>query len=543
MALNIADLFEHAADAFPERDAIACGAKTATFAELEQRSNQLAHHLAEQGFGPGDHIGLYSRNSIEAIETMIATYKIRAVPVNVNYRYVENELRYLFDNADLTGLVHERRYSPLVDAVLPDTPAVRHRLVIEDGSDAEFGGTAYEPALAAQPGGRDFPERSNDDLYILFTGGTTGYPKGVMWRHEDVWRVLGGGIDFVTGEPLPDEWAQSQQGKDSPGLTRLACAPLIHGAAQWAALPALFGGDMVVLMPQFDPHEVWRAVARHQVRVMTIVGDAMARPLIEAYEQGDCDASSLVAISSHAALFSPSVKEQYLATLPNVVITDAIGSSESGFNGIAMITKGAAAGGGPRVRSGPDTIVIGEDNRPVAPGEVGRIARGGHVPLGYYKDPEKSAKIFVEVDGARYVVPGDYARLEDDGTITLLGRGNVSINTGGEKVFPEEVEAALKSHPDVFDALVVGVPDDRLGQRVAALVQPRDGATIDFTALESHVRQEIAGYKIPRSLWLVEQVGRAPSAKPDYRWAKAYTEQHEPSWQATSGGAHAHLSV
>ncbi|GAB3457530.1 acyl-CoA synthetase [Actinophytocola sediminis] len=544
MALNIADLFEHAADAFPERVAIACGAQTATFADLERRANQLAHHLAAQGFGQGDHIGLYSRNSVQAIETMIAAYKLRAVPVNVNYRYVENELRYLFDTADLTGLVHERRYSRLVDAVLPDTPAVRHRLVVEDGTDTEFGGTAYEPALAAQSGERDFGERSADDLYLLFTGGTTGYPKGVMWRHEDVWRVLGGGIDFVTGEPLADEWSQSRRGKDSTGLTRLACAPLIHGAAQWAALPSLFNGEKVVLLPQFDPHEVWRTVARHQVRVMTIVGDAMARPLIEAYQEGDYDASSLVAISSHAALFSSSVKDQYLSILPNVVITDAIGSSESGFNGLAMITKDSPrGGGGPRVQSGPNTIVIGEDDRPVAAGEVGRLARGGHVPLGYYKDQETSARIFVEIDGARYVVPGDYARLEEDGTITLLGRGNVSINTGGEKVFPEEVEGALKSHPDVFDALVVGVPDDRLGQRVAALVQPRADVTIDFAALDNHVRERIAGYKTPRSLWIVTEVGRAPSAKPDYRWAKAYTEQHEPTWQATGGGTHAQLPV
>jgi 3-oxocholest-4-en-26-oate---CoA ligase len=544
VALNIADLFEHAADAFPERVAIACGERTATYAELERRANRLAHHLAAQGLGPGDHIGLYSRNSIQAIETILAAYKLRAVVVNVNYRYVENELRYLFDDADLAAVVHERRFAPLVDAVVPDTPTVRHRLVVEDGTDAAFGGTAFEAALSDQPEVRDFPERSGDDLYILFTGGTTGQPKGVMWRHEDVWRVLGGGIDFVTGEALPDEWEQSRRGANSPGLTRLACAPLIHGAAQWAALAALFGGDMVVLLPQFDPHEVWRAVARHQVRVLTIVGDAMARPLIEAYERGGYDASSLVAVSSHAALFSPSVKDQYLAALPNVVLTDAIGSSESGFNGLAMVVRGAPqSGGGPTVRGGPDTVVIGEDDRPVAPGEIGRLARGGHVPLGYYKDPEKSATIFVEIDGARYVVPGDYARLEEDGSITLLGRGNVSINTAGEKVFPEEVEAALKSHPDVFDAIVVGVPDERLGQRVAALVQPRSGTSLDFAALDAHVRSQVAGYKTPRSLWVVEQVGRAPSAKPDYRWAKEYTSAHEPTWQATGGGTHAQLSV
>jgi acyl-coenzyme A synthetase/AMP-(fatty) acid ligase len=277
---------------------------------------------------------------------------------------------------------------------------------------------------------------------------------------------------------------------------------------------------------------------------MTVVGDAMARPLIEAYHQGDYDASSLVAISSHAALFSVSVKEQYLEALPNVVITDAIGSSESGFTGIGMVVRGMAqSSGGPRVNAGPSTIVIDEDNRPVERGQVGRLARGGHVPLGYYKDPEKSATIFVEVDGARYVVPGDYARLEEDGTITLLGRGNMSVNTGGEKVFPEEVEEALKSHPDVFDALVIGVPDERLGQRVAALVQPRPDHTVDFAALDTHVRQQIAGYKAPRVLWIVEEIGRMPSAKADYRWAKTYTEEHEPAWQAAQGGAHAQLSV
>lgn len=531
VAINIADLFEHAVDAFPDRLAIACGDREATFAELEDRANRLAHYLADRGVGVGAHVGLYARNSIEAIETMIAAYKVRAVPINVNYRYVENELRYLFDNADLVALVHDREFADRVANVLPDVPGIHTVLMIDE----------FESTLAGASPERDFGERSADDLYVIYTGGTTGRPKGVMWRHEDVWRALGGGIDFVTGQPLADEWAQSQQGLAGAGLTRLACAPLIHGAAQWAALPALFTGSSVVLMPQFDPHEVWRAVQRHQVKVITITGDAMARPVIEAYHDGDYDASSLVAISSHAALFSTSVKEQYLAALPNVVITDAIGSSESGFNGIGMVVKGTEQpSGGPRVQSGPDTIVIDEENRPVEPGQVGRIARGGHVPLGYYKDPEKSATIFVEVDGKRYVVPGDYARLEEDRTITLLGRGNMSVNTGGEKVFPEEVEGALKSHPDVFDALVIGVPDERLGQRVAALVQPRPGRSVTLADLDAHVRKEIAGYKTPRSLWVVEEVGRSPSGKPDYRWARTYTEEHEPTWRTE---VDAHLAV
>jgi acyl-CoA synthetase (AMP-forming)/AMP-acid ligase II len=533
VAINIADLFEHAVDAFPDRGAIACGDRVVTFAELEERANRLAHYLARQGVGQGHHIGLYARNSIEAIETIIAAYKLRAVPINVNYRYVENELRYLFDNADLVALVHDHEFGDRVAKVLPDAPLLCTVLVL--GGDGATG-VPFETAVAEGAPERDFGERSPDDLYVLYTGGTTGMPKGVMWRHEDVWRALGGGIDFYTGEPLADEWAQSVKGQQQGmALTRLACAPLIHGAAQWAALPAFFAGDMVVLVPQFDPHEVWKAVQRHQVRVITITGDAMARPLIEAFKLGGYDASSVVAISSHAALFSPSVKDEYLEALPNVVITDAIGSSESGFTGLGMVVKGTKQGSaGPRVNRGPSTIVIDEDNRPVQPGEVGRIARGGHVPLGYYKDPDKTETIFVEVEGNRYVVPGDYARLEEDGTLTLLGRGNTSVNTGGEKVFPEEVEGALKSHRDVYDALVVGVPDERLGQRVAALIQPWPGRTIDFDELDAHIRKEIAGYKVPRSVWVVEQVGRAPSGKPDYPWARAHTEANPPDWQAAT---------
>jgi 3-oxocholest-4-en-26-oate---CoA ligase len=530
VAVNIADLFEHAVDVFPERVAIACGDRRVTFAELENHANGLAHYLARQGVQRGQHVGLYARNSIEAVETMIAAYKLRAVPINVNYRYVESELRYLFDNADLVALVHDGEFDERVANVLPDTPRITTTVRTEQ----------LESIFANESAERDFRERSPDDLYVLYTGGTTGFPKGVMWRHEDVWRVLGGGIDFVTGEPLADEWAQSEKGKQGPGLTRLACAPLIHGAAQWAALPALFAGETVVLMPRFDPHEVWKAVQRHQVRVITITGDAMARPLIEAYKQQSYDATSVVAISSHAALFSPSVKEEYLEALPNVVITDAIGSSESGFNGLGMVVKGSRPSkDGPRVNRGPNTIVLDEHNRPVQPGQTGRIARGGHVPLGYYKDPAKSDTIFATVEGKRYVIPGDFGRLEEDGTLTLLGRGNMSINTGGEKVFPEEVEAALKAHPDVFDALVVGVPDERLGQRVAALIQPRAGRTIDHEALDTHVRKEIAGYKTPCSVWVVEQVGRAPSGKPDYRWARTHTEEHEPNWRHD----HAHSTL
>jgi acyl-CoA synthetase (AMP-forming)/AMP-acid ligase II len=525
MAANIADLFEHAVDFFPQRVAVVCGDREVTYGDLEARANRLAHYLSERGVGPGSHVGVYGHNSVPFVETLLATYKLRAIAVNLNYRYVENELLYVLSDGDVVALVHDRTFAPKVAAVLPQAPDVRHVVVMDDGSDADiasYGGVEYETALASASPDRDFEPRSSDDIYILYTGGTTGYPKGVMWRHEDVWRVLGGGIDFMSGIPVPDEWAQAKRGQEIGGMVRLCLAPLIHGNAQWAALAAMFGGDTVVLMPRFDPDEIWRAVQRHRVQVMVLIGDAMARPLIEAYHRLAPDASSLVAISSSAALFSPSVKEQYVTALPDVMVTDAIGSSETGFAGIGLVTGAEGAGDGPRVMPGPHTIVIDEDGTAAAPGVVGRLGRGGHIPLGYYKDPERTAALFAEVDGVRYTVPGDFARLEEDGTITLLGRGSSCINTGGEKVFPEEVEGALKSHPDVFDALVIGLPDPRLGQRVAALVQPRAGRAPDLSDVEAHVRERIAGYKVPRTVLLVPEVARTPSGKADYAWAHRY---------------------
>jgi 3-oxocholest-4-en-26-oate---CoA ligase len=528
MALNIADLFEHAVDAVPERLAIACGEAAVTYSGLEALSNQVAHYLAAGGVTAGDHVGVYGRNSIELVATFLACYKLRAIAVNVNYRYVEDELRYLFTEAELKGLVYDRQFGERVAAVLPEYPQLTAVLAIEDGSGIALpaGAEDFATAVAGQSAERDFGERTADDIYMLYTGGTTGYPKGVLWRHEDVWRTLGGGIDFATGERIPDEWEQSRRAAAGPaGLVRLATAPLIHGNAQWGAFAALFAGDAVVFVPQFDPHEIWRAVQRHRVNVLIIIGDAMARPLIEAYRLEEYDVSSVLAISSSAALFSPSVKEEYLALLPNVVVTDAIGASETGFTGLGYVSAGNKRAEGPTVTPGPSTIVIDEQNRPVGPGGTGRLARGGHIPLGYYKDPVKTAALFAEVDGARYAVPGDLARVEEDGSITLLGRGNTCVNTGGEKVYPEEVEGALKSFGGVFDALVIGVPDERLGQRVAAIVQPRDGQDIDLAALDAHLRTKIAGYKVPRSVWLVDQIGRTPAGKADYSWARRHAEE------------------
>jgi 3-oxocholest-4-en-26-oate---CoA ligase len=527
MARNFADLFEHAADVFGDRIALVSGGRQVTYAEFEERSNRLAHYLSGLGVRPGDHIGLYAHNSVEAAETILAACKIRATAININYRYTENELQYMFRDADLVALVCDRQYAPLAAARVPSSPGLLGTVVIEDGSGAGTGGaTGYEAALASGSPERDFPARSEDDVYIIYTGGTTGYPKGVMWRHEDLWRTLAGGIDFLTGVPLADEWEQSRKGLESGGLVRLTAAPLIHGAAQVAMLAALFAGDTVVLAPRFDAHEVWRAVEQYKVNLVFIIGDAMGRPLIEAYHEGGYDASSMFALSSSGALFSPVVKDAIAAALPNIVITDAIGSTETGFAGIAAVTAGAPQRGGPTVAPGPEVIVLDEDGRPAPPGQVGRLARGGHVPLGYYKDPDRTAVMLAVVDGKRYAVPGDLARLEADGSVTLLGRGSTCVNTGGEKVFPEEVEGALKSCPDVFDALVIGVPDDLLGQRVAALVQLREGRIADLPAIEAHVREQIAGYKVPRSIWLVDAISRGAAGKPDYHWAHRHAASH-----------------
>lgn len=534
MALNIADLAEHAIDAVPDRVALICGDEQLTYAQLEEKANRLAHYLIDQGVKKDDKVGLYCRNRIEIVIGMLGIVKAGAILVNVNFRYVEGELRYLFDNSDMVALIHERQYSDRVANVLPDTPKVKTILVVEDGSDLDYqryGGVEFESALAKGAPDRDFGPRSEDDIYLLYTGGTTGFPKGVMWRHEDIYRVLFGGTDFATGEPIADEYDLSKQAAANPPMIRYPIPPMIHGATQSATWMALFAGGTVVLEPEFDADAVWRTIHTHKVNLLFFTGDAMARPLLDALlahqDAGNTyDLSSLFLLASTAALFSTSLKEKFLELLPNRVITDSIGSSETGFGGTSVVAKGQSHTGGPRVTIDKNTKVLDEDGNEVVPGSGvrGIIAKCGHIPVGYFKDEKKTAETFKTFNGVRYAIPGDYAEVEADGSVTMLGRGSVSINSGGEKIYPEEVEAALKAHPDVFDALVVGVPDPRFGQHVAAVVQPREGARPKLADLDSFVRSEIAGYKVPRSLWLVDEVKRSPAGKPDYRWAKEQTE-------------------
>jgi 3-oxocholest-4-en-26-oate---CoA ligase len=517
LEFNLADLFEHAVDHFGDREYLVAGDRRRTYAEMDARANRLAHHLAAEGIGPGDHVGIYGVNSVEWIETLWAVFKLRAVWININYRYVEDELAYLFGNAHLKALVHDAAFTDRVDGVLGSLPGLSHRLVI--GGD-------FEDAMVGQSPDRDFAPRSGDDRYILYTGGTTGMPKGVVWRHEDVFFALGGGIDVVGGTKVDRPEAMVEKGQSQAPTTSLPIAPLMHGATQWGVMGGSFVGNKIVLVSKFDPHRVWQLVGEEGVNLIMITGDAMGRPLIETMrERGDeYDLSSLVAVGSTAAVFSPSVKDQFFERFPSLVLSDAVGSSEGGANGYTLVAQGKTAmKGGPTVNAVQDSVVLDDALREVEPGSgvVGKIARKGNIPIEYYKDPEKTAATFITApDGTRYVIPGDFATLEADGTITLLGRGSVSINSGGEKIFPEEVEAAVKAHPAVYDAVVVGVPDERWGQRVAAVVQARDGFTPTLDDLQSHCRTKLAGFKVPRELYLVEVVQRSPSGKPDYPWAQ-----------------------
>ena len=530
MALNIADLFEHAVDAAADKPALKINDRTVTYADLEAESNRLAHFLASRGVGVGDHVGVYAKNSVEHVVAVLAIFKIRAVAINVNYRYVEGELDYLFENADIVALVHERPYAPLVAACARKHPKLETVVVMTDpsdpGNDADvtaYGGVMWEDALAGQSDSRDFGERSPDDLYIVYTGGTTGYPKGVMWRHEDFWRVLGGGIDFMTGEPLT-EYDQSKQAAQDGRMVTFPLSPLMHGGAQAALLMHLFAGHLTILESKFDPVRTWEIVERERVQLIFMTGDAMARPLIEAYEAGSYDCPNLVAVSSSAAIFSRAVKERWMAAFPNTFFTDSVGASETGFQGTGLQDQESIKGEGALVSLGAGSVVLDDDNRILDTttdvGRVGRLARGHHVPVGYYKDPDRSARTFIEIDGVRYAVPGDFARIEADNKVTLLGRGSNCVNTGGEKVYPEEVEMAIKAHPAVYDALVVGLPDERYGQAVAAVVQPREGASVGLEELRSFLRTSLSGYKLPRHLALVDEIPRNATGKAQYPRAR-----------------------
>ena len=525
MEYNLADLWEAVVDAVAGRTALVCGDRRLTFAEADERIDRLADHLRALGIGPGDRIALYLHNGTEYLEAMLAAFKVRAVPVNVNFRYVEDELAYLLRDSGARVVVAHREFAPKLEAIRTAVPT-EHHLIVEDGSGAPIAaGLAardYEAVLASASSGRVDVDRSADDLYILYTGGTTGMPKGVMWRHEDIFFGAFGGGDF-NGERIrtPEEIAEKAR---NGRLRCLPACPFMHGTAHWIAFTTLLSGGTVVISPDrtFDAARLWRLVGAERVNLLVIVGDAFARPLVDAldHEVAADDVACCSVILSGGAILSPAVKTSIVGHLPGTMVIDGYGASETGGQGRSVTVAGQEPSAVPRFRVGPQTTVLGEDLRPAAPGTVGLLARRGHIPLGYFGDPEKTAATFPTIDGVRWSVPGDHAIIETDGTITLLGRGSVSINTGGEKVYPEEVEAALKGHPAVFDAVVVGTPDDRWGERVVAVVALREGRSTTFASIDAHVRGHVAGYKAPRAIVTVPAIQRSPSGKPDYRWGR-----------------------
>lgn len=523
MEYNLADLFESVVDVVPGREALAhfdlpgSGAeRRLTYAELDAAANRVGHHLLERGVRPGEHVGLHLYNGVEYLQTALGCLKARVVPVNVNYRYVEDELVYLYRDADLAGLVFDAEFEDRVRAALPRAPGLRLLLRVGEGElGDDFAGLP-------EADGRGFPERSPDDQFIIYTGGTTGMPKGVMWRQEDLFFAgLGGGAP--TGEPVkkPEELAERVAAGGS-GITFFPMPPLMHGTSTLTAFIGFNFGQRVVLHRKFGPEDALRTIAREKVNAVSLVGDAMLRPLLDtlAGPLRGTDCSSVFSVSSSGAIMSDPVREQFRALLPNAVLLNNFGSSESGFNGTA--TADASLERGFRVRVNSRTSVVDPATyEPVAAGEVGRVAQHGHVPLGYYNDPAKTAETFFERDGVRWVLLGDMATVDAEGVVTVLGRGSQCINTGGEKVYPEEVEHALKAHPDVYDALVAGVPDPKWGSHVAAVVQLRDGAgELTLDTVQAHCRASLAGYKIPRQLVIADVIRRSPSGKADYRWAR-----------------------
>jgi len=529
---NLADLFELVVDHVPaERPALIVDGTRHGYAELESRANRLANFLKSRGVGVGDHVGIHLRNGNEYLEGMLAAYKLRAVPVNINYNYVEGELRHLYDYIDLVATLVHRQYVPRVDAIRGELDKLHTLVAVDDGSDGSPAGdwVDYESALAASSAAREFEPRGSDDIYIICTGGTTGMPKGVMWRHEDIFFASLGGGDADRSKGVierPEELADRIVDHVMPILP---APPFMHAAAQWGALTSLLSGGTLVIPARgaFDVRAIWRAVSDEGAFVLMIVGDAMGTPLADELEAnpGAYNTDSLFVIASGGAILSPVVKRRLLELLPGRMIVDGLGSSETGVIGDKSIDDAAAGEfAGPRFAIGEFVQVLDENMQPVVPGSgrSGRLARGGHIPLGYYKAPEKTAETFVEANGRRWALPGDLATVEADGTVLLLGRGSTSINTGGEKVFPEEVEMAAKENPAVFDVLVVGVPDERFGEVVTAVCQLQPGAELSLEALRESCRAHLASYKIPRRLVLCERIKRSPAGKADYPWARDF---------------------
>ncbi|MDG4664632.1 acyl-CoA synthetase [Mycobacterium sp. 236(2023)] len=522
-----------------EREFIIQGDRRFTFAQIVERSNRLAAFLHAQGLGchterselPGhevgqDLLGIYAHNGPEYVEGMLGAWRARVAPFNVNYRYVKSELQYLLSDAGATALLYHAAFAPRLAEVIADLPDLKVLIQIADGSGNELlpGAVDYESIVAEGPAQAPPVEPSPDDLYVLYTGGTTGMPKGVLWRQHDIFMTSFGGRSLYTGELATSYDDIAKRSAENPGTKLMVLPPLMHGAAQWALFTAMNTGQTVVFSPvvdHLDVDDVVATIEREKVLAVTVVGDAMARPLADAFERTSADLSSLAVVANGGAQLTPTAKQRLIDAKQNLMVVDGVGSSETGAQMTHMSAPGAVSTG--KFTAGPDTFVAAEDLATILEAGhdgMGWLAQRGYVPLGYKGDATKTAATFPVIDGVRYSVPGDRARHLEDGAVELLGRDSVTINSGGEKIFAEEVESAVASHPAVADVVVAGRPSERWGQEVVAVVALADGATATAEELIEHASAVIARYKLPKAVVFRSVIERSPAGKADYRWAR-----------------------
>ncbi len=528
---NFADVYEAIAQRVPDRPCQIHGDRVVTWAEFDRRADALAADYVDAGLGHQSKVACYLYNGVEYLEALVAAFKAAMVPVNTNYRYGSAEITYLFDNADAEAVVFHACFTELLEGIRADLPKVKRWYVVADhtGEGPDWA-TRYEDVVSS---GRSRPEvpwgRSGDDLLLLYTGGTTGMPKGVMWRQDDLFNVLGGGGSPILGVPPAESIAEVVERVDpsaAPTVAVVAC-PLMHGTGQFSAFGAMTAGGTVVSLASrhFDVAELLRAVEERRGTNLIIVGQAFAGPILEHLDTnpGQYDLSSLVVIVSSGVMWSQENKAGLLRHIPQAILFDSFGSSEAVGLGASVSAAGAAEQTA-KFAMGPNNAVFTEDGRRVEPGsgEMGMVAVGGFIPVGYYKDEAKSAATFRVIEGRRWSIPGDFATVNADGTLHLLGRGSVCINTGGEKVFPEEVEEVMKTFPGVADAVAVGVPDDTFGEAITAVVEPLEGQAVDPAELIAHVKSKLASYKAPKHVVPVDTIGRAPNGKVDYKRLKAH---------------------
>ncbi|MFP5255057.1 MAG: AMP-binding protein [Acidimicrobiia bacterium] len=531
---NFADIWETVAQQVPDAPAQIQGGRRITWADFDRRANGVARALLDAGLQEQDKVAQYLYNAPEYLESMFAAFKAGLAPVNTNYRYLDDELLYLWDNADAACVVFHGTFVERIENIRARLPKVEVWLWVDDGSGpCPSWATPYEAAAEA---GTSEPVqgpwgRSGDHLNLLYTGGTTGMPKGVMWRQDDLVRNLVGSLNPAVREQDPDaDLSVIREAVTGPGLVGLPACPLMHGTGCFTQLIVLSGGGATVTLEgrTFDVEELLATVEREGVNTIAIVGDAFAKPMVRALDAnpGRWDISSLMIISSSGVMFSEAAKQGLLAHHPGMMIIDAFSSSEAVGMGQSVSTAGGTAATA-KFMVGEHTKVLTDDGREVRPGsdETGRVAVGGWQPIGYYKDEAKTAATFITFEGQRYSVPGDYARVEADGTITLLGRGSVCINTGGEKVYPEEVEEVLKTIEGIRDAVAVGVPDEKFGEAITAVVELAPGEALDEPAVIGHVKAKLAAYKAPKRVLPIDTIGRAPNGKVDYKRLRGWAAE------------------